>query len=282
MKFSLMHLMGLLLLAGLAFPLLQQKRRLRNAVQRRASLQTQKTELESKTLLYEPLIDQFHSLEDTRDSALKKFEELRVRYGNIQPGGPGVFSYRSIPSLRMHPNDPIPVVVGLFVPSDRDVWVKYAVVREKRGTTRLSRELDRISSPTIETGFTQNGPYQRKLGAGEHVLRFTRIRGVEPHRAELPSGDLELPSDGADRQRADFELRIDDNVWLAAAFVSDNGVQLRGASSEVMTQLDHERTAQLPVLIRRSVPGSEFAFYVWFSDQDSGFVDFPRVHESDG
>lgn len=272
MRFSIRSLLAIMLLCGIAFPLIVGLGNVRREEAMRAQLQNEIQLLREQLALDDPKhqlvrkhrTDEFESLKQLREIAQQHFATLQKKYGKVDPRGPGVVSLRTIPQLMLQ-NGVTPTAFRLQVPGDREVWLKYAVVQNKANNF-VSAELDQIEQPLTETGFQHNGLYEVRLQPGERIMKISLG----------PAHDHDLP----------ITIGLDGDVLLNTQFGCDGTPSSGTGHISGRHQIDFERARDLPWLldvhlkIRDDEGSSQDAPHsvcLWLSDRSSDFDRFPKL-----
>jgi hypothetical protein len=271
MRFSIRSLLAIMLLCGIMFPLMiglgqvGREEAMREKLHNEIQLLRQRLALDDpkRQVVKDHQKDGFKSLRRLRDTAERQFATIQDKYGKIEPRDAGVVSLRTIPQLSLD-GGTAPTVFRLFVPTEREVWLKYAVVLYERNS-RSSAQLDQLDQPAIDTGYKHNGLYEVRLPPGERIL--------EVHAG--PSAGKLLP----------IEIRLDDQDLIHTVFSGD-GVRHSGATHvSGQRQIDFDGRRELPWLldlkIRLEPDGGSrqdapYSACLWLSDRSSSFERFPQ------
>ncbi|MCS7468026.1 hypothetical protein NZK35_15335 [Stieleria sp. ICT_E10.1] len=272
MRFSIRSLLAILLLCAISFPLVTGIADLRRDEAMRTQLRVEIETFRERLALDDPQRqrikqhqrDELTSIRAIREQAERQFESLQQKYGGIEVRGGDVLSLRTIPQLRRDRTQP-PVVFRLRVPTDRDVWLKYAVIPAE-GVSRSPDQLDERQDPPVESGFAHPGHYQVKLEPGEHLLAVE----TGPVRGNV------LPA----------SVRLGDKPLLKTEF-SGEGIPSTGAYHISGTkQIDYPPQRRLPWLLNIKVDlrlddnsrrDAAFDGCLWLSDRSSGYDPFPHA-----
>ena len=272
MRFSIRSLLAILLLCAISFPLVSGIADLRRDEEIQMQLRVEIEALRERMALDDPQRqrikqhqrDELTSIRTMREQAERQFETLQQKYGGIDVRGPDVLSLRTVPQLRRDKTQP-PVVFRIHVPTDRDVWLKYAVIPAE-GVSRSPDQLDQRQDPPVGSGFVHPGHYEVKLEPGEHLLAVE----TGPVRGKV------LPA----------SVRLDDKPLLETEFSGD-GIPSTGAYHISGTkQLDFPPPRRLPWLLKIKVDlrldddsrrDASFDGCLWLSDRSSGYAPFPHT-----
>ncbi|QEF96452.1 hypothetical protein Mal15_04800 [Stieleria maiorica] len=261
-----------MLVCAILFPLVMEIRNFRRDEAIRLQLRLEAEALRQRLALDDPerqwvrqhQREEYASMGTVRKRAERQFERIQQKYGGIEVRGADVLSLRTVPQLSLGQSQP-PVVYRLLVPTDREVWLKYAVVPAE-GISRSPDKLDQLQTPVEASGFADPGPYQLRLAPGEQLLAVQTG----------PSNGRELP----------IAIRIDDKPLLDSSFRSE-GVPSSGAHHiSGLRQFDVLKSRRLPWLQSIQIKVTmedetrqDAAHHgsLWLSDQPSGFDPFPGI-----
>ncbi|QDV47767.1 hypothetical protein Enr13x_76790 [Stieleria neptunia] len=274
MRFSIRSLLAIMLLCGISFPLVSGIRDLRRDEAMRSQLRREIETLRERLALDDPQRqrikqhqrDELTSVRAIRERAERQFETIQQKYGGIEVRGTDVLSLRTVPQLRRDRTQP-PVVFRVRVPTERDVWLKYAVIPAE-GVSRSPDQLDQRHDPPADSGFAHPGHYERKLEPGEHLLAVQ----TGPVRGKV------LP----------VAIRLGDKPLLDTEFSGD-GIPSTGAYHiSGRKQIDYPPQRRLPWLLSVKVKlrleddsrrDAAFDGCLWLSDRSSGYDPFPSLRD---
>ncbi|MCA9140591.1 MAG: hypothetical protein KDB00_27655, partial [Planctomycetales bacterium] len=206
--------------------------------------------------------ENFDSIRRLRDIAERQFQVIQHKYGSIEPKGPEIVALRTVPQLSLDGNL-APVVFRISVPTEREVWLKYALV-PAGGGSQASEKLDQILESHPGPGFEHSGPFQRRLPSGECILQVDANKTI----------DNMLP----------VSIRLNDQVILESSFTGDGVPRTGSFHISGQTQLDFPVSRPLPWLlniqIRVEQQGGAHVNApadgcLWLSTKPSDFEDFP-------
>ncbi len=276
MRFSIRSLLAVMLICALAFPLViaMQKVRVEESLRDQLlnEIKTQRQRLASDdpqlTSIRERQQEQRLVLHRIRRISQQRFDSIQSEYGSIESPDTHTLSLRSVPQLSLSDDQP-PIVFRLHVPSDREVWLKYALIPFDLGS-EPSRRLDRIRVAPKKSRYAHDGPFQWKLPAGEHLFKVTTG----------PPNGFALP----------IHLHLNTMGLLHTAYVSKGTPSSGFFHISGRKQIDFGPKRDLPWLLNVRIrvqkeDGSsvnpDHSPAIWLSDVSSGFDPFPDARPDD-
>lgn len=273
MRFSIRTLLGVTFVVAVGLLAWRMAQDVEEAEARIEVIKAEIKPLEARVRLDDPALhqvilntrDQYDSLFAMRDRAVEHFDVLRDKYSAVEPRGDDVLSLRTLPSLQTDGGHK-PVVLRLWVPETRTIWLKCGVHPVDRSVSS-SRPPDEESDLVRASPFEHSGPFEMKLPPGDHLLTI--------HTGATDNGSLPM------------SLSFDSEVLLKTAFVAPD---VTGSSSSHISgavQTDYSRRQPLPWLLTANMnldnnnsSKTSFGFSVWLSDHSSEFAAFPRADVS--
>ena len=143
--------------------------------------------------LHQAIRDEYEAIRNVRKQCDANIELLREKYGSIEPRSPRVLSIKNLPSMRGDTGE-TPVALRVYVPEEREVWLKYGV--HDRGESSSSERT--LLSPDFESALMRQspigpvGPYEKRLPPGHHLLSMT-IGDAEAGSLHFVSPSIQSP-----------------------------------------------------------------------------------------
>ena len=129
MQFSVRHLLALLLLCGLAFPIWLENQRLREALTKKMELYRELDVESTKLAAFggpeerAHLEEEYASMAKLAEFAKAEREAIQKKYSKLEAREADVVSLRRVPQWRPDSKTSAPVGFVLQVPESREVWL---------------------------------------------------------------------------------------------------------------------------------------------------------------
>lgn len=193
-------------------------------------------------------------------------EAIQKEYSKLEARDADVVSLRRVPQWRPDSKTSAPVGFVLKVPESREVWLRYALVKQSGGGLGVDRLNTLTELPSI-TGYTRSGLFQRRLQPGRRTIRYVIV-----------------PKEEDEAYR--FQIWLDETLLLESQFLERRSKSTGWSSLGGDRQADFPPKQKLPWLFSARVESepsvgdgfleSEFRPTIWLSAQRSEhFADFP-------
>ncbi len=188
MTFSLRSLLALIVVAALGFLTWRsvkvaqvEKNRLTTILNEIESAKTGLANAEAQNAwlhLDEPVLqqaiqDEYAAIQSLREQSEAHLQWLRDKYASIEPRGPGVLSFRSLPAINGGFRETT-IAYRIHAPPKREVWLKCGMKTSAYGS--VSGTEPPASSQAIQRRLSDIGRYEQRLSPGEHIVSITRGR----------------------------------------------------------------------------------------------------------
>jgi hypothetical protein len=272
MTFSIRNLLTMVVVAALGIVVWRSRQDAQRDQYQLAMLRTEIKRAEDRLHVDNPVLhqarrDEYEAIRKLRKQCDANIELLREKYGSIEPRGPRILSIKNLPSMRGDTGG-TPVALRVYVPEEREVWLKYGV-HDHGESSSFGRTL---LSPDFESALMRQspigpvGPYEKLLTPGHHVLSMTI--------GDAEAGSLPL--------RITFDsIALIDSRLKSASQIGGGVV----SSKPKMQQMDfRDGKLHWGSLISKSMsfpcgeednPRRRLLFHLWLSNESSGFSDFP-------
>lgn len=223
---------------------------------------TQIADDDPKSNLHAAIMEEYQSITMLSVAARYQFQHFQQKHSRIIKRDDVTFSYHSVPTIS-YGEEWSPTVYRVFVPSRRDVWLRYGVFAHETEKYEYPDSFRAVEPALSDTSFRHEGIFQYKLPPGEHVvaIREEQTLGIR------------------------IKIKLDDQAVLSTAFESQFLVYSGSNTPAAHGQQDFARDQRLPWLfvselypqskLEKSIDPAPHLYLIWVSDAEKDHPAFP-------